>query len=122
MKKDFLPICRKDMEERGWEQVDFVYVSGDAYVDHPSFGHAIITRILEANGYKVGIIAQPDWKNKESITEFGEPRLGFLVSAGNMDSMVNHYSVSKKGDRAMHLHREARWENARIMQLPSTAI
>ena len=84
------------MEERGWNQVDFVYVSGDAYVDHPSFGHAIITRLLEAHGFRVGIIAQPDWKDKESITEFGEPRLGFMVSAGNMDSMVNHYSVSKK--------------------------
>ncbi len=96
MKNGFLPICRKDMEERGWEQVDFVYVTGDAYVDHPSFGHAIISRILESHGYKVGIIAQPDWKEKESINEFGEPRLGFLVSGGNMDSMVNHYSVSKK--------------------------
>lgn len=96
MKQGFLPICKKDMEERGWTQVDFVYVSGDAYVDHPSFGHAIITRTLEAYGYKVGIIAQPDWKDRSSITVFGEPRLGFLVSAGNMDSMVNHYSVSKK--------------------------
>lgn len=96
MKNGFLPICRADMEERGWEQLDFVYVSGDAYVDHPSFGHAIITRLLEANGYKVGLICQPDWKDKNSITEYGEPRLGFLVSSGNMDSMVNHYSVSKK--------------------------
>ncbi len=96
MSQGFLPISRKEMEERGWDQVDFVYVSGDAYVDHPSFGHAIITRLLEAHGFRVGIIAQPDWKNKESITEFGEPRLGFMVSAGNMDSMVNHYSVSKK--------------------------
>lgn len=92
----FLPICKQDMIARGWEQMDFVYVSGDAYVDHPSFGHAIIMRILEAHGYKVGIIAQPDWKDKTSIMEFGEPRLGFLVSSGNMDSMVNHYSVSKK--------------------------
>ena len=75
---------------------DFVYVCGDAYVDHPSFGHAIISRMLEAHGYKVGIIAQPDWKNQESIQILGEPRLGLLVSAGNMDSMVNHYSVSKK--------------------------
>lgn len=96
MEKGFLPICKEDMLERGWEQLDFVYVTGDAYVDHPSFGHAIITRILEANGYKVGIISQPDWKNKESIGIYGEPRLGFLVSSGNMDSMVNHYSVSKK--------------------------
>lgn len=84
------------MIERGWNSVDFVYVIGDAYVDHPSFGHAIISRVLESHGYRVGIISQPDWKNKKSIQVFGEPRLGFLVSAGNMDSMVNHYSVSKK--------------------------
>jgi len=96
MRKGFLPICRQEMEERGWERPDFVYVSGDAYVDHPSFGHAIITRTLEAYGYKVAVIPQPDWKDKNSITVFGEPRLGFLVSSGNMDSMVNHYSVSKK--------------------------
>ncbi len=81
---------------RGWSQCDFVYVCGDAYVDHPSFGHAIISRLLESHGYKVGIIAQPDWKDSKSITVLGRPRLGFLVSAGNMDSMVNHYSVSKK--------------------------
>ena len=92
----FLPVTKKDMEDRGWDQVDFVYVSGDAYVDHPSFGHAIITRLLESRGYRVGIIAQPDWRKPESVQVFGEPRLGFLVSAGNMDSMVNHYSVSKK--------------------------
>lgn len=96
MIKDFLPVSRADMDKRGWDQCDFVYVTGDAYVDHPSFGHAIISRILEAHGYKVGIIAQPDWKKKESVLALGEPRLGFLVSAGNMDSMVNHYSVSKK--------------------------
>ena len=96
MIKDFLPVSRSDMEKRGWEQCDFVYITGDAYVDHSSFGHAIITRLLEAFGYKVGIIAQPDWKNKESITILGEPRLAFLVSAGNMDSMVNHYTVNKK--------------------------
>lgn len=96
MSRGFLPICREDMEERGWTQADFVYVSGDAYVDHPSFGHAVITRMLEAHGYKIGIIAQPDWKDKSSIMVFGEPRLGFLVSAGNMDSMVNHYTVSKR--------------------------
>ncbi len=99
MSREFLPVCREDMEERGWTQTDFVYVSGDAYVDHPSFGHAVITRMLEAHGYKVGMIAQPDWKDKSSITVFGEPRLGFLVSAGNMDSMVNHYTVSKKRRR-----------------------
>lgn len=96
MSKQFLPISRADMADRNIEQLDFVYVVGDAYVDHPSFGHAIISRVLEANGYSVGIISQPDWKNKESISILGEPRLGFLVSGGNMDSMVNHYSVSKK--------------------------
>lgn len=92
----FLPVSKLDMKKRGWTQCDFIYICGDAYVDHPSFGHAIITRLLEAFGYKVGIIAQPDWKNKESITILGEPRLAFLVSAGNMDSMVNHYTVNKK--------------------------
>ncbi len=94
--KQFLPITKKEMKERGWEQADFVYVIGDAYVDHSSFGPAIISRVLESRGYKVAIISQPDWKDEESITVFGEPRLGFLVSAGNMDSMVNHYSVNKK--------------------------
>ena len=96
MNGGFLPVSRKEMKERGWDQVDFVYISGDAYVDHPSFGHAIITRLLESRGYRVGIIAQPDWKTPDSVTVFGEPRLGFLVSAGNMDSMVNHYTVNKK--------------------------
>ena len=94
--QDFLPVNKKEMKERGWEQADFVYVIGDAYVDHPSFGAAIISRLLESRGYKVGIISQPDWRKKESIQVFGEPRLGFLVTAGNMDSMVNHYTVSKK--------------------------
>lgn len=96
MIKDFLPISKEDMKKRGWQQCDFVYISGDAYVDHSSFGCAIISRVLEAHGYKVGIIAQPDWKDDKSITVLGEPRLGFLVSAGNMDSMVNHYTVNKK--------------------------
>ncbi len=96
MANDFLPITAKEMRERGWEQPDFVYVSGDAYVDHPSFGTAIISRVLESRGYKVCILPQPDWKREESVRVFGRPRLGFLVSAGNMDSMVNHYFVSKK--------------------------
>lgn len=94
--KDFLPICREDMERRGWEQCDFVYITGDAYVDHTSFGPAIISRVLESHGYKVGIISQPDWKDERSVQVLGEPRLGFLVSAGNMDTMVNHYTVAKK--------------------------
>lgn len=95
MSNGFLPISREDMRERHIKQFDFVYVIGDAYVDHPSFGHAIISRILELHGYSVGIISQPDWKKKENITILGEPRLGFLVTAGNMDSMVNHYTVSR---------------------------
>ncbi len=96
MEKNYLPICMDDMRKRGWSQADFVFVIGDAYVDHPSFGPAIISRLLERYGYKVCIIAQPDWKNDKSIDVFGKPRLGFLVCGGNMDSMVNHYSVSKK--------------------------
>ena len=92
----FPPFTRADMDARGWEQCDFVYVNGDAYVDHPSFGAAIIVRTLEAHGYKVGLICQPDWTDPESVKVFGRPRLGFLVSAGNMDSMVNHYSVTKR--------------------------
>ena len=92
----FLPVTRRDMEERGIRQPDFVYVIGDAYVDHPSFGPAILSRLLEAHGFHVCILSQPDWRDPSSVAQFGEPRLGFLVSAGNMDSMVNHYSVSKK--------------------------
>ena len=90
---------RREMEDRGWDAVDFAYVCGDAYVDHPSFGCAIIARLLEANGYRVGIISQPDWRDPASVAVFGEPRLGFLVSAGNMDSMVNHFTVAKKRRR-----------------------
>ncbi len=92
----FLPITKSEMKQLNISQFDFVYVIGDAYVDHPSFGHAIISRVLEAHGYSVGIISQPDWKDDSSISIFGEPRLAFLVSAGNMDSMVNHYTVAKK--------------------------
>lgn len=93
---DFLPVTKEEMLRRGWSCVDFVYITGDAYVDHPSFGPAIISRLLESRGYRVGMIPQPDWRKKESVQVFGEPRLGFLVTAGNMDSMVNHYTVSKK--------------------------
>ncbi|KSV60105.1 YgiQ family radical SAM protein [Acetivibrio ethanolgignens] len=96
MEKDFLPISKEDMKKRGWTEVDFVYVIGDAYVDHHSFGPAIISRVLESHGYKVGIISQPDWKKDESIAVFGKPRLGFLICGGNMDTMVNHYTVAKK--------------------------
>ncbi|WP_430886008.1 YgiQ family radical SAM protein [Fusibacter sp. JL216-2] len=93
---DFLPVSKADMERMGWERPDFVLVSGDAYVDHPSFGVAVISRVLTDAGYKVAILAQPDWTSVEPYKEFGRPRLGFLVTAGNIDSMVNHYSVSKR--------------------------
>lgn len=93
---DFLPVSRDDMAKRGWDECDFIYIVGDAYVDHPSFGHAIISRVLEAHGYRVGIIALPDWKSADDFKKLGKPRLGALVCAGNIDSMVNHYTVSKK--------------------------
>ena len=96
MNNKFLPISKADMEERGWDELDFVIVTADAYVDHHSFGTAIISRVLEKAGYKIGIIAQPNWKSTEDFMRLGKPRLGFLVNAGNMDSMVNHYSVSKR--------------------------
>ena len=99
MNTGFLPITKEELISQGIQRPDFVYVIGDAYVDHPSFGHAIISRVLHAHGYSVGIIAQPDWRDENSIDRFGEPKLGFLVTAGNMDSMVNHYSVSKKRRR-----------------------
>ncbi len=96
MKMNFLPITNQECKERGWGSPDFVYVSGDAYVDHPSFGTAIITRVLENAGFNVAVLAQPDYKSCEDFKRFGKPRLGFLVSAGNIDSMVAHYTVSKK--------------------------
>ena len=96
MENKFLPINRKEMEEYGWDAPDFVYVTGDAYVDHPSFGVAIISRVLEAAGYRVAILSQPDYKSCAAFKEFGRPRLGFLVTSGNIDSMVAHYTVSKK--------------------------
>lgn len=96
MTQKFLPVNKKDMKDRGWDELDFLFISGDAYVDHPSFGHAIITRLLESEGFRVGIIAQPDWNNIDSFRIMGAPRLGILISSGNIDSMVNHYTVSKK--------------------------
>ena len=92
----FLPVTMEEVKQRGWEQLDFVYICGDAYVDHPSFGAAIICRTLESKGYKVGMIAQPNWNNKQDFMKLGEPKLAFLVSSGNIDSMVNHYTVAKK--------------------------
>lgn len=118
----FLPITREEMEDRGITQPDFVYVTGDAYVDHPSFGHAIITRILEAHGYSVCIISQPDWKDEKSISIFGCPRLGFLVSSGNMDSMVNHYLYPGNAGPPTPIRREGKPGKGPIMPLWSTAI
>lgn len=92
----FLPVTKEEMDRRGWEQLDFLYISGDAYVDHPSFGHAIITRLLESEGFKVGIIAQPDWKSSKDIMMLGRPKYAVLISSGVIDSMVNHYTASKK--------------------------
>ena len=96
MKNDFLPISRQDMEKRGWEQADFILVTADAYVEHPSFAIAVISRVLEAEGYKVGLISQPDWNNLKAFQILGTPKYAFLVSGGNIDSMVSHYTVSKK--------------------------
>lgn len=93
---DFLPISLEDMKKRGWEQLDFIYVSGDAYVDHPSFGHSIVTRLFEYLGFKVGMISQPNWRSKDDFMKLGMPKIGFLVSSGNIDSMVNHYTTAKK--------------------------
>ena len=96
MTRDFLPVTKKDMEKRGWDECDFVFVTGDAYVDHSSFGMALLSRLLESRGFKVGIIAQPDWKDPSSVMVLGRPKYAFLISSGNMDSMVNHYTVNKK--------------------------
>lgn len=96
MTQNFLPVCREDMEARGWEQADFLFVSGDAYVDHPSFAPAVIGRVLEAEGYKVAILAQPDWHDPSAWTAMGKPRLGVLVCGGNLDSMLCHYTAARK--------------------------
>lgn len=92
----FLPLSYSEMEAAGWDRPDFVYVTGDAYVDHPSFGVAIISRVLEAAGYRIAILSQPDYRSADDFRRFGKPRLGFLVTGGNIDSMVAHYTVSKK--------------------------
>ncbi len=99
MNQEFLPISREELTQRGWDKLDFILVTGDAYIDHPSFGSAIIGRLLEAKGYRVGIISQPDWKKDADFLRLGKPKYGFLVTGGNVDSMVNHYSVSKKRRR-----------------------
>ena len=96
MATGFLPVTHAEIKELGWDRPDFVYVNGDAYVDHPSFGVSIITRVLEAAGFRIAVLAQPDYKSCEDFKRFGKPRLGFLVSAGNIDSMVAHYTAAKK--------------------------
>ena len=95
----FLPVSRADMDRRGWDELDFLLITGDAYVDHPSFGHAIIARWLERKGYRVGIVSQPDWRSTEDFARMGRPRLGVMLSAGNLDSMLNHYTASGKPRR-----------------------
>ena len=117
MERQFLPVTKEECEQRGISQLDFVYVTGDAYVDHSSFGPAIISRLLENRGYTVGIIAQPDWKDERSIQALGEPRLAFLVSAGNMDSMVNHYTVARK-----RRHRDSYSPGGRMGLRPDRAV
>ena len=94
--KEFLPISKQDMEARGWDQLDFLFITGDAYVDHPSFGPAIICRVLEKAGFKVGIISQPDWRSTTDFKKLGRPRLGVLISSGNLDSMLNKFTAAKK--------------------------
>lgn len=93
---EFLPINKHDMDERGWDSVDFVYITGDSYVDHPSFGAAIITRVLENEGFKVAVLSQPDWRSTADFVQFGRPRLGFFITSGNIDSMVAHYTAAKR--------------------------
>ena len=99
MNTQFLPVSKADMRARGWEDCDFLIITGDAYVDHPSFGPAIISRVLEAEGYRVAVLAQPDWKDPAAFAALGRPRLGVMVSGGNIDSMVAHYTVAKKRRR-----------------------
>mgnify|MGYP002604589189 FL=1 len=96
MAKDFLPINKNDMQKRGWDELDFVVITGDAYVDHPSFGTAIISRVIEAEGFRVGIIAQPNWKTDADFKRFGRPKYAFMINSGNIDSMVAHYTAAKK--------------------------
>ena len=108
----FIPVNKQDMLERGWDELDFIYILGDAYVDHPSFGAAIITRVLEAFGYKIGIIPHPDIKNDESFKVLGTPKIGFMISAGNIDTMVNMYTSNKRR-RSEDLYQEAGDPNKR---------
>ena len=99
MNTQFLPTTKEELRRRGWDTYDFLYISGDAYVDHPTFGHAIITRVLEAAGYRVAVLAQPDWRSAENFKVLGRPQLGVLISSGNIDSMVNAYTAAKKPRR-----------------------
>lgn len=122
MNGGFLPVSRKEMKERGWDQVDFVYISGDAYVDHPSFGHAIITRLLESRGYRVGIIAQPDWKTPDSVTVLANHVLDFLYPQEIWIPWSTIIPYPKSDGRPMLTHPEVLWESGRIMPALSTGI
>ena len=118
-RRRFLPISRRDCRERGWDELDFVFVSGDAYVDHPSFGPAILCRLLEAHGYRVGIIPQPDWHSTRDFDRLGKPRLAFLVSAGNMDSLLNKFTAAKK---QRHVCDEARRRAREILPFARSGV
>ena len=113
----FLPMNIKEVKQRGWDEVDFVYISGDSYVDHSSFGSAIISRVLEDCGYKVAFLAQPNWKTDDDFLQFGKPRLGFMITAGNIDSMVAHYTVAKR-----RRHDDAYTAGGRTGKRPDRAI
>lgn len=116
--KEFLPISQEDINARGWEQIDFLFISGDAYVDHPSFGPAVICRVLEAQGYKVALLCQPDWRNLKNFEVLGKPRLAVLISGGNL--LIRCFATIlrlKNQEKKMHIHLAARWGSALIMLL-----
>ena len=119
-RSDFLPVSQADVLDRGWSDVDFVYVTGDSYVDHPSFGAAIITRVLEAAGFRVAVLSQPDYKSCQDFKRFGKPRLAFLVTSGNIDSMVAHYTVSKKRRNYDYYTAGGKWDAVPTVRLSFT--
>lgn len=118
----FLPITKEEMVQRGWDQADFVLVTGDAYVDHPSFGAAIISRVLEDEGFRVAVLPQPDWRCDRDFMRFGRPRLAFLVTAGNIDSMVAIIPPPKESAATMRIPRETGRENGRTGLVLYTAV
>lgn len=116
--KQFLPISAQEIAERGWEQLDFLFISGDAYVDHPSFGPAVICRVLEAQGYKVAMLCQPRWDKAEYMAELGKPRLGVLISGGNLDSMLCRYTAAKMSVLSTNIPQAVQWDSVPTMLRP----